>query len=94
MLAIDHPIQVNNQYLLGWQAAFIQLLQLCRALLDELAAHARLRNACCLSHLADHFLIVPRRDPAEQQLQHPRAHPSIVLQRGVGGNRYFPGCPT
>ncbi len=39
VLAIDHPVEVNNQQLLTHQAPLIQFLQFLGALLDELAAH-------------------------------------------------------
>jgi hypothetical protein len=52
MLAIGHPIQINNQDLLGWQAALIQLLQLRHALFDKELHYQALFvsfNSCLLS---------------------------------------------
>ena len=89
MLSEPLAIDVDHQNLDGVPTLFVQLLELFGTRFDRFPADGAARYAHRFSHLRQHFVVLARRNAAQQRTEHVLAETAVLTQGFVGGNLHF-----
>ena len=89
MISKALAIDVHHQNIDVLPTPLLQLFELLGTRLDRFAADSAARDAHRLGHLRQHFLVLSRRNAAQQCTQHVLAETAVLPQGFVSGNPHF-----